>query len=744
MGLALSGGGFRASLFHIGVLARLAELDVLRSVEVLSCVSGGSVIGAHYYLEVRHLLQTKRDEDITREDYLNIVRRLERDFLAGVQQNIRMQAVADLLSALRMTFQPGYSRTSRAGELFETELFSRVEDGEGDRPRLMRQLTIAPLGAPANFRPKYHNWRRRAKVPVLVLNATTLNTGHNWQFTASWMGEPPSGIDPEVDGNERLRRLYYTEAPPPHGDIRLGHAVAASACVPGLFEPLVLARLYPERTVRLVDGGVQDNQGIGGLLDEDCAVVLVSDASGQMQARSDPGAGFVGVLQRSDHVLQARVRASQYQGLVARRRGGLLRGLMFVHLKKDLDVRPVDWVNCNDPADAVDGRQLHALTSYGIAKDVQGRLAAVRTDLDTFCDQEAYALMLSGYQMTAHELPRLRGLPAEAAQTPWRFLAVKRPVDGGTGFEEANARLKRVLDAASHLALKPFRLAGVLWPLAILWFLALAGYLLACGVAAEGYPTPSLGMKSAYLLLAVGFVGTVFLFGWATVWNATGLKSARWRRIGLPVIAYGGLYFVYIIAFWVGYGMLVPEWFGDALREEANAASELVTLGLAAQLILMVTPLVGIFATDPQARAARARAQGGRRLAPRLLLAVAMYGLIWGWVAYVHLTRGVSLPELSREPPLWLAFLGALRSFLVFMALVFGVSFAVALVVTRIFGRLRKSAAEIVIGLVLILFGCFAAAVYLLVLDPLYLRLGRLDSADESQQAGAGRQAAGA
>ena len=40
VGLALSGGGFRASLFHIGVLAKLAELDVLRHVEVLSCVKG--------------------------------------------------------------------------------------------------------------------------------------------------------------------------------------------------------------------------------------------------------------------------------------------------------------------------------------------------------------------------------------------------------------------------------------------------------------------------------------------------------------------------------------------------------------------------------------------------------------------------------------------------------------------------------------------------------------------------------
>src|SRR5262249_54912017 len=68
VGLGLSGGGFRASLFHIGMLARLAELDVLRHVEVLSCVSGGSVIGAHYYLEVRKVLQTKPDDEITRQD----------------------------------------------------------------------------------------------------------------------------------------------------------------------------------------------------------------------------------------------------------------------------------------------------------------------------------------------------------------------------------------------------------------------------------------------------------------------------------------------------------------------------------------------------------------------------------------------------------------------------------------------------------------------------------------------------
>ena len=59
LGLALSGGGFRASLFHIGVLARLAELDLLKSVSVLFTVSGGSIISAAYYLKIKELLEGK-------------------------------------------------------------------------------------------------------------------------------------------------------------------------------------------------------------------------------------------------------------------------------------------------------------------------------------------------------------------------------------------------------------------------------------------------------------------------------------------------------------------------------------------------------------------------------------------------------------------------------------------------------------------------------------------------------------
>ena len=56
LGLALAGGGFRASLFHVGVLRRMAELDLLRYVEVLSTVSGGSIVGALYILMLKERL----------------------------------------------------------------------------------------------------------------------------------------------------------------------------------------------------------------------------------------------------------------------------------------------------------------------------------------------------------------------------------------------------------------------------------------------------------------------------------------------------------------------------------------------------------------------------------------------------------------------------------------------------------------------------------------------------------------
>ncbi|MFM8392743.1 MAG: patatin-like phospholipase family protein, partial [Acidobacteriota bacterium] len=475
VGLALSGGGFRASLFHIGVLAKLADIGVLNRIEALSCVSGGSIIGAHYYLELRRLyeIEKKTDDQLSRADYVSVVKNLERDFLAGVRKNIRTRVISSIVSNVRMIFSRDYSRTTRVGELYERHIYSRVEDREGHAPRWLDELKILPADeCQTSFNPRQENWRRRNKIPILILNATSLNTGHVWQFTASYMGEPPAAINTEIDAGYRLRRMYYGDAPGLYRNeegarrrVRLGDAVASSSCVPGMFEPLALPSLYPDRTVQLVDGGVFDNQGTASLLEQDCSVLLVSDASGQMTTEDYPTTGILGVVMRASLISQERIRWTQYRELDARRRSGQLKDLMFIHLKKDLDSDPADWIDCPDPYDATsDARppELRGpLTRYGVRKDLQRLLAAVRTDLDSFSDGEAYALMASGYLMTEHQFAQCRGSFPEVTDADlrqrgsWLFLDYEETLTK-PGLGE---RLKQLLEVASESVFKIWRLS---------------------------------------------------------------------------------------------------------------------------------------------------------------------------------------------------------------------------------------------------------------------------------------------
>lgn len=531
VGLALSGGGFRASLFHIGVLARLAELDVLRHVEVLSCVSGGSIVGAQYYLEVRRLLQASLDKQISQADYVKVVQKLERDFLAGVQKNLRTRVIGNPLANLRMIFAGSYSRTMRLGELYEKHLFSRVEDEEGHEPRWLgldptnseaKSLHVLPAGEDRAFHPRRDNWRRKNKVPILVLNATTLNTGHSWQFTASWMGEPPAA---EINMNACLRRKYYDQ--PQAGRVRLGQAVAASSCVPGLFPPVVLDKLYRDWTVRLVDGGVHDNQGVVGLLDQDCNVLIVSDASGQMDSQKQPSGGLIGVPLRSSSILGARIRDAQFVDLKARRRSGLLREMLFVHLKQDLDGANVDWIGCDDAWTEVAARpRPEDPTSYGVRKDVQALLAALRTDLDSFTDTEAHALMASGYLMASRLFERhMRGFPHnDLGASDWRFLRVRPALEG----DASTPALKRHLSVGGEAAFKVWRLYK---PLTVFgWLLgvaALAAFVwLLYAYRKQGFPV-------------VGWVGSLLAGLAVSAVLGAKVKTLIWWRTLLMRIAVG-------------------------------------------------------------------------------------------------------------------------------------------------------------------------------------------------------------
>lgn len=448
VGLALSGGGFRAALFHIGVLARLAEAGVLRHVEVLSCVSGGSIVGAYYYLKVRHLLQSKVDTEIEDADYVRLVHEVAEEFFDSVRQDLRGRLSEDITDNWQM-LSSRYSRTDRTGELFESMFYEKVPKDRPGQPWRMTDMFVTPLGSEDGFSLRYHNWQRQTKVPVLVLNATTLNTGHSWQFTASWMGEPPVGIDEQVDASRRLRRVYYRDAPEGHREPRLGKAVAASACVPGLFPPVTLEKLYDDIDVELVDGGAHDNQGIASLLEQDCTVVLVSDASGQIRDADHPARGLLGVATRSNSILMSRVRGAQYSDLVGRRRSGTLRGLMVVHLRKGLPAPPRDWSNCQEPYTLEDDALPPGIGSqrpaYGIDEDVQRALSELRTDLDAFSDHEAYSLMAAGYAMTKVELAQ--ALPELPLADPALEDLVTWPFDAAIGDLADPDRQGALLDA---------------------------------------------------------------------------------------------------------------------------------------------------------------------------------------------------------------------------------------------------------------------------------------------------------
>src|SRR5262249_47257292 len=157
-----------------------------------------------------------------------------------------------------------------------------------------------------------------------------------------------------------------------------------------------------------------DNQGVWSLLEQDCTVPLVSDASGQMANEAVPSSGIIGVPLRSNSVLQARIREAQFSELAARKRSQLLQGLMFVHLNKGLASDPVAWEQIPSSRRVSDFAPSRATnqdaTSFGVASDMQSKLAAIRTDLDSFNEVEAYALMASGYRMANADLAAASGI----------------------------------------------------------------------------------------------------------------------------------------------------------------------------------------------------------------------------------------------------------------------------------------------------------------------------------------------
>ncbi len=395
IGLALSGGGFRAALFHIGVLARLAELDLLRGVEIISTVSGGSIIGAYYYLKVKELLEGRRQDGAipNAAAYLRIVQEVEVGFLAAVQKNMRMRAFGDRRKNARM-FREGYSTTERMGELYTQHFFAPLFEGE----IFLKDLPIQAVHGP----------QEDCKIPRLILNATTLNNGHLWQFTGEFVGEAVWQYDQTL-----MDKRYFDSDENTPGQrvklngITLGQAVAASCCVPGLFEPLSLNGLYETELgepieVRLVDGGVFDNQGLISLFNENCTHIVCSDASDPLKKEPNPPTRVLNVAMRANEIMMDRIRTEVLNELLESYPGRYA----FFHLGDEM------------------GEHLFP----NEAQRIVNALSYIRTDLDSFSDLEAYTLMYYGYQSSGEKfgVPPPEMEQAEStALLNWNFLTIE-------------------------------------------------------------------------------------------------------------------------------------------------------------------------------------------------------------------------------------------------------------------------------------------------------------------------------
>lgn len=385
-GLALSGGGFRASFFHLGTLAKLAECDILKDIEVISTVSGGSIVGVLYYLKLQKLLESKYDEQITQKDYINLVDELIYEFYEGVQSDIRNSVISEkfISSTILKVLNPfsSYSRTNKLGKIYQKRFYNKYK-------KYMNELIITPKdhkNKKEGFRPRFNNWNRKNKVPILVINATNLNSGHTWQFQATKMGEPDYMNDQEIDKNNRFDWVRYSSKGllKSFKNYPIGQAVACSSAVPVLFTPIVLKDLYEGYKLSISDGGVYDNQGFSGLLSEECDYIICSDASGQMDNQITSHTTIVRTNMRTVDIQMDRNRELAYEDIQKMYKSKILKGFLFTHLKAGIDPKEIKQEQIIPKVEN---------------KKFQNLISNIRTDLDSFSKIEAYALMYNGYTL---------------------------------------------------------------------------------------------------------------------------------------------------------------------------------------------------------------------------------------------------------------------------------------------------------------------------------------------------------
>lgn len=336
IGLALSGGGFRATLFNLGSLWRLNDAGMLSQLDRVTSVSGGSITAG---------LLGYRWKDLNFNDQ-------------GVATNF-----ADLIAApLRDFCTLLVDAPALIGVI---NPFGKVSDSVAKKydKKLFHGATLRDL--PDD---------KAGEGPRFIIYATNLQTGSNFRFSRPYLADWRLG-------------MYQND------QVRLAKAVAASSAFPPILSPTIL-KTDPEKwqkgppndkvhrklrkRIVLTDGGVYDNMGLEAIWDR-CDIVLVSDAGGPFAVKTGQNAFWGSQLPRVRNIMMEQTRALRRRMVMRELTSGRKAGAFWGTKTKIDDYELAD-------AMTKDSGQT-------------GALQDIRTRLNPFSDAEQGELINWGYAL---------------------------------------------------------------------------------------------------------------------------------------------------------------------------------------------------------------------------------------------------------------------------------------------------------------------------------------------------------
>lgn len=225
VGLALSGGGFRATLYHLGVIRFLRDADILPKITHITSVSGGSILGAHLVLNWDRYCGSDEEFQQAADELLDFIRLDVRNRI------VRRFPMGSCVNIVRRWLRLGIARRLTRPGLLESH-YKNFLYGDVGLSQLPSQ-------------------------PQLHILATNLSEGCLCSFNSDGLIFQRR-VQGQLDRYDRVDVGLATVA----------MAVTASSAFPGFFPPLELngwdvgAEKGEFDRQSFTDGGVYDNLGI--------------------------------------------------------------------------------------------------------------------------------------------------------------------------------------------------------------------------------------------------------------------------------------------------------------------------------------------------------------------------------------------------------------------------------------------------------------------------------------------------